>query len=887
VLHNIVYSILRSHEQPHARLDVCSISQAWFRPSEVAIGRMVRADRRPRGFVRRRRLLAAVTGAQLPVTLLVALTTDAALAQHRWPGWLELVRTHPWPSLVVLEAVTVCLAVVVLALSSRDHGEPDLVGVADRLAVAVKRQWNDEAQLRQLGDPYPMSVRWDPADPGLVADWPALVRLASTGAGWPRPPGGTTWAHDPAGLTGTDNGLVDVLDRVPTGRLVVLGEPGAGKTILLVRLVLDLLSRRRPGEAVPVLLPLGSWNPEDQDLRSWIVGRLITDHRALAEPASGGTGVTQARALLDECLIVPVLDGLDEIPEEVRGSALARLNDAMRPGESLVLAARTGDYRAAVRPLGGVGVLLTGAAGITLRPLDASIVSDYLRDSAGGMAAAARWDTVLSTLTAERPPPVAQALTTPLLVTLARAIYNPRPGETLAAIAHQPAELLDPARFPTRQDIERHLFDVFIPAAYRSHPDRSRRRPWTADQAKRWLVFLARDLEHRQRPTTDLAWWELSGAAPRALAGISVGLVAGLVVALGFPVPMELGLGLISALVAGLLVRTWVRRDRMGLTKGLAGGLFGGLLGALAALVVFGSGVGGPHIGSVLVTGSFTFGIALAPLSRFFAGLVGGFVGEFVAALLHHASLVHKIGETVGPVAWLINGLGVWLAAGLAVGLADRSAPARELRRSPAGFGYGLACGLAVGFVVWIQVGSTGGLVIGLASTIAGGYVGGLFAVMPADLTKATTPRAVLVRDRAIFRSTCLGLGLSLGLIEMLVITFNPSSSGGVLHGFRVGLGAGLADFIAAGLPFGFLQACWGSFTLARWWLAAARHLPWRLMTFLDDAHMHRGVLRQVGAVYQFRHVELQRRLASDRRPSPPQNPSVNTCENSAGQVAV
>jgi hypothetical protein len=34
-------------------------------------------------------------------------------------------------------------------------------------------------------------------------------------------------------------------------------------------------------------------------------------------------------------------------------------------------------------------------------------------------------------------------------------------------------------------------------------------------------------------------------------------------------------------------------------------------------------------------------------------------------------------------------------------------------------------------------------------------------------------------------------------------------------------------------------------------------------MTFLDDAHCKHGVLRQVGAVYQFRHLEFQRRLAA------------------------
>lgn len=34
-------------------------------------------------------------------------------------------------------------------------------------------------------------------------------------------------------------------------------------------------------------------------------------------------------------------------------------------------------------------------------------------------------------------------------------------------------------------------------------------------------------------------------------------------------------------------------------------------------------------------------------------------------------------------------------------------------------------------------------------------------------------------------------------------------------------------------------------------------------MAFLADAHEHRGVLRQIGPTYQFRHLELQRRLAN------------------------
>jgi hypothetical protein len=53
-------------------------------------------------------------------------------------------------------------------------------------------------------------------------------------------------------------------------------------------------------------------------------------------------------------------------------------------------------------------------------------------------------------------------------------------------------------------------------------------------------------------------------------------------------------------------------------------------------------------------------------------------------------------------------------------------------------------------------------------------------------------------------------------------------------------------------------------FTEARIELALSRRMSARTMTFLDDAHK-RGVLRRSGAVYELRHIRLQRRLARPR----------------------
>jgi hypothetical protein len=175
-----------------------------------------------------------------------------------------------------------------------------------------------------------------------------------------------------------------------------------------------------------------------------------------------------------------------------------------------------------------------------------------------------------------------------------------------------------------------------------------------------------------------------------------------------------------------------------------------------------------------------------------------------------------------------------------------------------------------IGLISWIELGPTVGTAYGVFTIIVGGIAGGLFeASASTDLTKATAPSAVFTRDRATFLVS-LALAIPVGLSVGLGTAFaRPNPLNGPHHGFGYGIGVGIAAMIATGLGFASCQATWGGFTLARWWLAATGRLPLRLMTFLDDAHVNRGVLRQVGAVYQFRHVELQRRLA-DRPDVPP-----------------
>lgn len=721
--------------------------------------------------------------------------------------------------------------------------DPALLRAADDLAFAVKRQWEKEVALRRLNDPYPLPVRWQPAAPDVMEPWPSLVRLATTGVGraWSASPSG--WASGPEALLGGGRDLVEIFATVPTGRLVILGEPGSGKTMLMVRLVLDLLARRGPGEPVPVLAPLASWDPDRTGLDEWLEQRLGVDYPTLSE--AGRSGTSRGKELLDAGLIVLALDGLDEMPARVHGRAIARINDALslHPDLGLLLTSRSEQFGVAVQPSGGPEIRVTGAAGIELSPLDLGTVALYLQDSAGGPTNAASWGAVFSALTAESSPhPLAQLLTTPLMASLARVAYAPPPDEHRASVV-RPVELLDRTRFPTPGAVRTHLLDSFIPAAYGLHPPPEESRRWTRRQADHFLTFLARDLEDRQHGTTDLRWWDLTDVAPKSLAGVAVGIAA-VPAAVVMPFGAWLGVGMLVGVVVAMAARRWSPPGRS-FIRGLAGGLVGSLLGCALGLGI--RSMTGLGIPAGYVLSGLALGLVPGFLGGFRAGLAGSMAASFVGAFAGN--------PTMGEAAPLINSFGFAVTAACVTTLGKRRLPARGLRWSPLGIVTALGGGVAIGLAVVLQAGILNGVLSG-AVTAAGCSFGAGLEAKPAEATIAADPQTALMQDRVTFSMTALAGGLAIGLAAAFVV--------GSVLGARKGIETGLADGLATGLAWGFLQAAYGSFALARGWLALRGHLPWRLMSFLEDAH-RRGVLRQVGATYQLRHAELQRRLVGRR----------------------
>jgi len=678
------------------------------------------------------------------------------VAAAGWAWWLSskpLGEKDQWSSVAGPGLAALALVGPAMVwLWRQDTSAPDAGGlVASAVAGLMQaqyEQWTVEQVARQVTDPYPLPVCWRVSDraEAVMASW-ASVR-GRPGA-------------EPVPVEGSFEQIAAVFTGPQTPRrLVVLGEPGAGKSMLVLRLTVDLLTSaqkqlaQEPDKAepvrVPVLVSISGWDPR-QPLSEWLAGRLAADYPVLRRTVTGPDG--QPRSLAAELVatgrILPILDGLDEITDTQHPAALAGIQAMTGRLPQFVLTCRTQPYENAVNRHGP----LAGTPVVEIQPLNTRQASRYLIDGADD--GPTRWTPITEHLHTHPDSPLSKVLTTPLYTWLARVAYRHRSSD--------PSQLLntDGPQTPdhVQTGIEHHLLDQLIPAAFTTttggHPART---PEQAATARRHLTHLAAYLDDHH--TYDLAWWRLHQALPRRQLRLAAGLVFGLMH------------WLISAIMFGTM---------FGLGHWLAVGLMAVLGGWLGWCVV---GLG------EIATLSHPRRVAIDTLRLAF-GFTGGLA----------------IGLTVGLAGWLVFGLTVGVVAGTTAGLA---------------------------------VGITVGLVSGLGGAVVDGQ-------------RAISPTTVLREDRA----ATLVVGLA------GVLAFGGTTGGliGALGvGLRGGLGVGLGVGLMGGLGVGFVGV-WGRFLLVRALLAVRGHAPLRLMAFLQEAH-DRGVLRQAGGVYQFRHARLQDRLA-------------------------
>ncbi|MFE3111182.1 hypothetical protein ACFXKJ_05065 [Kitasatospora indigofera] len=199
------------------------------------------------------------------------------------------------------------------------------------------------------------------------------------------------------------------------------------------------------------------------------------------------------------------------------------------------------------------------------------------------------------------------------------------------------------------------------------------------------------------------------------------------------------------------------------------------------------------------------------------------------------------------------------------------------------GFGIGLVQGLVrkllTGDPLALRVGLVDGVIYGAMFAFAGGISGALMAWCEAtvDIVSAPAPRELLGRNR---RTALLQwfmfaplFGVATGAAGRPAVEFLDGYLWGIRLGWTVpdALRFGLLAAFGAGIGAGLSLTAWGQWAVfARLWLPLTGRLPRVAMTFLEDARW-RGVLRKVGAVYQFRHTRIQQHFA--RPPVRPGHP--------------
>jgi hypothetical protein len=470
--------------------------------------------------------------------------------------------------------------------------------------------------------------------------------------------------------------------------LLILGEPGAGKTTLLLELTRDLLNRAEQDERhrIPVVFMLSSWAEDRLALADWLVDEL---NKRYDVPRK------LAQAWVEADVILPLLDGLDEVAADYRDACVTAINGFVHEHGlvPLVVCSRRVEYEA-------LSVRLRLPNAVMIQSLSRQQIHTYVEQagtSLAGLHRALREDA-----------PFWELLDTPLMLSIVALAYQ---GRSAAEI--QAARTLEEQR--------RHVFAAYTDAMFhRGAPT----PPYTQEQTEHWLTWLAQTMKAHDQSVFYLEWMQpnwLPGQRQQRLVTFLTSVMR----------------GLMYGLSGGLLIGLREGLGKEDLFVGLGCGLFFGLLGGLGGEKFFLAEFYGLLYGErqPLEKRQWSWSVLrhawlnkLPNKRQLYQGLFLGLLGELLLALRYGLPVGLLSGLLLGLVYGLAYGLPVVLLGGLSVGeIGTKSFPNEGIKRS-------LRNALTIGLVCWLSLGLSGGLFVGLLGELfvalryglAFGLLGGL-----------------------------------------------------------------------------------------------------------------------------------------------------------------
>lgn len=423
------------------------------------------------------------------------------------------------------------------------------------------------------------------------------------------------------------------------GALLILGEPGSGKTTTLLELTRDLVASaiEDDSQPIPVVFNLSSWALERKPLAEWLVDELHLRYQVPQKTGKAWVAKDYALTLL--------LDGLDEVAEPYQDACVEAINTFRSEYEfRRVVCSRITDYDKLKTKL-----RLDGA--VVIQALTETQIEDYLKGL--GRETAAVRELVKSDADFR------ELMKTPLFLSIALLAYQ---GATVAAIRAA----------QTVEDGRKQLFEAYVKQVFERHGS-TYNNIYTLQQTIKWLRWLAGCMvQYRQTDfyIESLQPYWLSEPKQLLLFRLLIGFLVGLLVGIVGTLLFGLLFGLVGALLFGLLfglisIRSvdgfsW-KPNRVGLAGGLVSDLVFGLVGGLVGGLLFGVLLG---LLSGLLSGVLfglerneqiasrtqpNQGIRNSLLNGILVGLVGGLVFGLVVGL--------AVGSVLGPVFGLLFGV--------------------------------------------------------------------------------------------------------------------------------------------------------------------------------------------------------------------------------------
>jgi hypothetical protein len=444
------------------------------------------------------------------------------------------------------------------------------------------------------------------------------------------------------------------------GKLLILGAPGAGKTTALLSLAEQLVygAISQAKTVIPVIFELSTWQNDNQSIQSWLIEQLYDLH-------GGNRKAKFYEQWLERQVLLPLLDGLDELGLERQKKCTEKLNEFAEHYPQLVVCCRVKEFEA-------VDIKLRNLRGaVCLQSLSDSQIQDYL----GSLKRPELWEAIQTTpsLHAMLEPTVEGdpgLLRVPLFVKLMADVYDPQ--QPISSKADLLDKYIDRQLSFDKRDIDRRKELKEYQWAYRTvklEPDWKKTRShlkWIAWnlRANNQVEFL---IEHLQP-----SWLDPERLQDRYT------LIFGLLFGLFFVMPIHLSikmliLTLTNVLIFGTIFRL-IGKIENGLKNGIIGGIIGGTIYGLYLSIFRIYLIESTQSNSslILLNNWILYGISIGISIGVITGLINGIIKiEPIEAFQVSMSTV-IINLNVGLIKKLLTGLIKLLFVGLISGLSAK-----------------------------------------------------------------------------------------------------------------------------------------------------------------------------------------------------------------------